>query len=144
MAERPPLIHPKLADFLPEQYPDECTIQALVETEDEWGEPEEEWVDYYPDWRDDVENGGEAVLKEGEPTEDHRDLPALIAPSGGREVKQDDKTYTVSDFYISMKAYIPAVKETMRAVVSGQEYNILLVEHTSRQMRTRLTVEVVR
>ncbi len=122
MAERPPLIHPKMKDFLPEQYPDLCTIQELTEDTDEWGETTYEWQNLAG----------------------HIGLPALIAPSGGREVKQDDKTYTVSDFYISLKGYYPGIDETMQAVVSGQEYNVLLVEHASRQTRTRLTVEVVR
>ena len=139
---RMPLVHPEMKNMMPEQYPDLCTIQAKVEIEDEYGQPKEEWVDYYPDWKDEVSDP-DAKLRADEPTVDHRELDALLASTGGRKIKEEDKTYTIAEYHISLKGYYPEIEENMRAVIDNTNYNILLTEETSRDNRTRLAVEVV-
>lgn len=118
---RMPLIHPELKKRIPEQYPDECTIQQREEGTNDFGEPVDEWVDL----------------------EGHVDISALKASTGGREIKKEDQTYTIAEYHISLKGYYPDIEENMRAVVNGINHSILLVEHASRNDRTRLAVEVV-
>jgi len=115
------LFHPKLLDSLGSFFNSTCTIQEYTETQDEWGEPIQTWAD-----------------KPG-----HIDIPCAIAPSGGQEVKRPDMTYVVSSHYITLRGNYPAITEAMRAVVAGKTYDILLVEHDSRGITTRLSVQVV-
>jgi len=115
------LFHPKLLDNLGSFFNSTCTIQEYTETQDELGEPIKTWLD----------------------KADHIDIPCAIAPSGGQEVKRPDMTYVVSSHHLTLRGNYPAITEDMRAVVAGKTYDILLVEHDSRGLMTRLTVQVV-
>ncbi len=123
-----PLVHPELLNSIPERWPSTCRIEIREEGTDEYGQPVDDWVTFVDE--EDFE---------------YEEISAVRAPSGGREIKQDDKTYTVSELDIVLKGYYPKINETMRAVINNAEiYNILLVENSSQDEITRLAVEKVR
>lgn len=115
------IVHPGLLDKLSGFFPATVTIQQNAPTRDDAGQPVEGW-------------GNLAG---------HVDLPCRVSPSGGKEVKLENQTYTVSTHVILLKGHYPPIDASMQAVSGGQAYDILLVEHDGQGETTRLTVEVV-
>ena len=113
------LIHPKLLENLHNFYPSLCRIEVATETSDDYYDEVKSWAPKYVD------------------------IPCSIATSGGQEVKRPDMTFVPATHRISL-AYHPGITEKMRAVVNGLTLDILLVEHDSHQITTRLSCEVVR
>ena len=119
---RKELIDSNLLTHLSRFYSARCTIRYYtVDNLDSFGQPQPVWLDFPA----------------------HVDLPCAIAPSGGREAKRPDMTVVTSTHIIAMAGYHPTIKPKMRAVIAGQEYDILSVEVDSRSKTTRLMAEVV-
>ena len=70
-------------------------------------------------------------------------IAGSLGPSGGQEVKTKDQTYVVSNYTLALNEAYTGIDETMRAVVDGQDYDILLVQHNSHGIKTRLLVNKV-
>lgn len=115
------LIHPAMVSALYKFYPSSCTIQQRTDTRDAAGQP-------IPSWSD---------------VEEHIDLACRIAPNGGREVKQTNKSYAVSSHTIALQGQYTTITTKHRVVAASQAYDILAVEHDGQGETTRLTVEVV-
>jgi hypothetical protein len=71
------------------------------------------------------------------------DLPCSHGPSGGVEVKRSDQTYVVSNYTLALAGSYTGIDETMRAVVDGSTFEILLVQHDSHGMKTHLLTRKV-
>jgi len=116
------LIHPNMLTHLSSFYSDTCTIEYYTaENPDEFGQPQPTWINF----------------------PSHVSLDCAIAPKGGREIKQPDMTIAISTHTIAIAGYYPTIIPWMRVVISGQIYDILLVEVDSHSIMTRLTVRVV-
>lgn len=115
------LIDSRLFGVLADFYPSTVTIQEATEGQGSYGEETLSWAD-----------------KTG-----HVDLSCRLAPSGGREVKKADQTYVVATHVIAIAGSYPTIAEKDRAVIEGQNYDILLVENDGQERSTRLMVEVV-
>ena len=72
------------------------------------------------------------------------DLPCALAPAGEGEIKRPDGTIVIASHVISFPGYYPTITELHRAVVSGVNYDILLVRNDSHSKMTSLMVQVVR
>lgn len=115
------IISPKLFGKLGNFYNKTCTVQQNVGSRDAAGQIGEDWEDL----------------------SGHVDVQCRIAPSGGREVKGPNQTYSVSTHYIVLVGQYTSVTAAMQAVVDGQAYDILLVQHDGQGETTKLTVQVV-
>lgn len=117
-----PLIPPSLMDSLGFLFEQRVTIQERVSGQDSYGEPVDTWQDV-------------TGLK---------DLPCVIFPSGGREVKLENQIYAVSTHKIQLQHAQPSITPAMRAVSGGVTYDILLVETDPMGLSSKLICEVVR
>jgi len=107
----------ELADY----FPSLCTIQQNEGVEDDYGQIVDDW---------------QAVAG-------HSDIACAHGPNKGREVKQSDQTYVVSNYTLSLRGYYPTITEKMRAVIDSVVFDILLVQCDSHGVTTRiLTSEV--
>lgn len=120
MATRQPFVHPKMLERNAVFFNATCTVERQT------GGARDPFGEHQPSWQ--------AVIT---------DVPCRIAPSGGREVKQPNQTYAVSTHHIMLLGYYTEIDASMRALVDGKQYNIMLVEHDYERRTTRLTVEVV-
>jgi hypothetical protein len=116
------IFHPEMLNRLADFFPSLCTIQERTEAQDPvTGEVTYSWADIA----------------------DMTDIPCSHGPNGGVEVKQSDQTYVVSNYTLALSGDYRAAQETMRAVIDGTVFDILLVEHNSHSMKTRLLTRVV-
>jgi hypothetical protein len=65
---------------------------------------------------------------------------ALAIPTGGKQWRSD-MSPTIIGQQIVLAGYFPNINESMRAVVDGSTYDIMLVEHNPTHEITRLTVQ---
>ena len=115
------IFDPRMMTTLGDYFPSLCTIQEDLGVEDDYGQ-------VVPDWQ---------------PVAGHSDIPCAHGPNKGREVKQSDQTYVVSNYTLSLRGYYPTITEKMRAVVDSVVFDILLVQCDSHGVTTRiLTSEV--
>jgi SPP1 family predicted phage head-tail adaptor len=103
-------------------YPSTCAIQERTDTRDALGQPIAEWADV----------SGMARIA------------CRVAPAKGQEIKAQDQTYVKASHVIALAGHYAGINEAMRAVVGGQVYDILLVEHDGQGVTTRLQAEIVR
>lgn len=116
-----PLIDPSLMDSLGFLFEQRVTIQRRAAGQDDFGQPVETWEDV-------------AGMV---------DLPCVIFPSGGREVKREGAPYAVSTHTIQLQKAQPTITATMRAVSGGVTYDVLLVETDPMGLSSKLVCEVV-
>lgn len=117
-----PLIDPSLLESLGFLFNKTVTIQESTETRNGYGEPISTWAN-----------------KSG-----HINIPCVASPAGGNEIKRSDMTYVVATHKILLQGHYPTISETMRAVLGGVYLDILLVEHDSQDLTTRLLCQIVR
>ena len=111
------IFDPRMMTALGDYFPSLCTIQEDVSTTyDSYGQ-------LIPDWQSFA---------------GHVDIPCAHGPNKGREVKQSDQTYVVSNYTLSLRGYYPTITEKMRAVVDGVVFDILLVQSSSHGVTTRI------
>lgn len=113
------IVDPRLMGALESHFPDRCTIQCLTEDVDADGQVVKTWTDR------------------------HSDVPCIVMPLKGREIRGPNQTYVVANTSIALQDYYPDIVESDRAIVGGTTYDILLVESPLSTM-TRLSCEVVR
>jgi len=119
---RKELINGNLLTSLSRFYPSVCDIQTYTnENQDSYGQPNPIWIDFVG----------------------HQDIPCSIAAAKGQEIKNQDMTIGIATHIIALAGYYPTITYKMRAVISGQNYDILLTEVDSHVTMTRLTVQVV-
>lgn len=115
------IFDPRMMTTLADYFPSLCTIQEDVGIEDDYGQIVHDWQSFA----------------------NHVDIPCAHGPNKGREVKQSDQTYVVSNYTLSLRGYYPTITEKMRAVVDGTVFEILLAQSSSHGVTTRiLTSEV--
>ena len=118
----PSLFHPDMLERLADFFPATITIQYPAEAQDPvTGEITVTWTDL----------------------PGHVGLTGSHGPNGGQEVKLADQTYVVSNYTLALSAIYTSITEKMRAVVDGTAYEILLVQHNSHSMKTRLLTRKV-
>jgi len=116
------IIDPRMLTQLGNFYPSMATIQESMEVQDGSGDVTLVWAN-----------------KAG-----HVDLPCRIGPSGGREIRQENQTYSMSTHTIGLRGNYPLVTVEDRAVDDGAViYNILAVESDDQDASTYLYVEIV-
>ena len=115
------IVDPRFAATMGDYYPSLCTIQEDVGVQDANG----------------------AVVSNWQNLSGHVDVPCALGPSKGDEIKQQDETYAVSNFTLSLRGWYPLADETMRAVVDGVVYDIALAQSSSHDVMTRLLVRRV-
>jgi len=113
------IVDPRLMGALESHFPDRCTVQYLTETMDADGQVVKTWTDR------------------------HSDVPCIVMPLKGREIRGPNQTYVVANTSIALQDYYPDIVESDRAIVGSTTYDILLVESPLNTM-TRLSCEVVR
>lgn len=77
------------------------------------------------------------------PLAGHEDLACRVMPAGGSEVRTPEMAYALSTHAILLAGHYPAIRPEMRAVVGGQVYHILAVEHDGGGTCTRLQAQVL-
>lgn len=125
MANPQGIVHPQMLSRLQTNfYPSACTIQEAAVTQNSYGTPVQSWSNLA----------------------DHVDLPCRVAPDRRRNVERrtDDQTYGDFTWEIALAGYYPAITETMRAVVSGQAYDIEVPQHDGQSKTTHLLVRLAR
>jgi len=115
------LFSTRLMEHLGDFFPQSCTIQSLTETVDDNHQVVEAWADIAG----------------------HVSIPCSVKVESGDEVRTDVQTYAIATHTIALQGYYPAITEKMRAVVDGQEYDILLPMHSGFGVNTRLKCRVV-
>jgi head-tail adaptor len=96
-----------------------------------------------------IQDGGTALNTEGEEIPVWVDvvgltsLPCSIAAVSGREVKRQDGTISESPWRIAIAGIYTTITTKRRAVVSGANYDILVVQHDSHHNMTSLDCEIV-
>jgi head-tail adaptor len=111
-----------MLDHLANFYPSTVTVQEATEVQGATGDITLNWAN-----------------KAG-----HVDLPARIGPSGGREIRQDDQTYSVSTHTIGLRGNYPLVTVEDRVLADdGTIYDIMAAESDDQDASTYLYVEVV-
>lgn len=111
-----------LTHLTPRFYLSLCTIKTYAaESPDSFGQPSPAWADFAS----------------------HVDIPCSVGAAGGTEVKTPNMTTAVATHKIALAGCYPNIIPKMRAVVSGQTYDILLVEVDSHSKMTRLTTQIV-
>ena len=113
------IVDPRLMGALESHFPDCCTIQYLTETVDTDGQVVKTWTDR------------------------HTDVPCIVMPLKGREIRGPNQTYVVANTSIALQGHYADIVESDRAIVGSTTYDILLVESLLGAM-TRLSCEVVR
>jgi head-tail adaptor len=116
-----PIISPRLFDQLTAFYPETCTIQAAINSMDEANQPIQNWSDLAG----------------------HAAIPCAISRPRGGERHTTHQIYSVATHTIALAGYYPAITAKMRAVVSGQAYDILLPENDGQETATELVCQVV-
>ena len=116
-----PLIDPSLMNALGFLFEQRVTIQRRAVGQDSFGQPVDDW-----------ENVAGMV-----------DLPCVIFPSGGQEVKREEGAYAVSTHNIQLQHARPSITTAMRAVSGGVVYDVLLVETDPMGLSSKLVCEVV-
>ena len=114
------IFDPRMMTTLADYFPSLCTIQEDVGVYDGYSDNE--------DWQ---------------PLAGHSDIPCAHGPNKGREVKQSDQTYVVSNYTLSLRGYYPTITEKMRAVVDSVVFDILLVQTDSHGVTTRILTNEV-
>jgi len=115
------IFDPRMMVTLADYFPSLCTIQEDLGVENTYGQVVADWQSFAG----------------------HVEIPCAHGPNKGREVKQSDQTYVVSNYTLSLRGYYPTITEKMRAVVDGVVFDILLVQCDSHGVTTRiLTSEV--
>ena len=115
------IFDPRMMTTLADFFPSLCTIQEDLGVEDDYGQVVQSWV---------------ALAG-------HSDIPVAHGPNKGREVKQADQTYVVSNYTLSLRGYYPTITEKMRAVVDSVVFDILLVQTDSHGVTTRILTNEV-
>ena len=110
------IFDPRMMETLADYFPSLCTIQEDVGVENDYGQVVHSWSD----------------------VAGHVEIPCAHGPNKGREVKQSDQTYVVSNYTLSLRGYYPTITEKMRAVVDGTVFDILLVQCDSHGVTTRI------
>ena len=117
-----PIMHPSLLSRLALFYPDTVTIQVNTPTADSYGE-------MIPSWANKAS---------------HIDLDCSVASEPkGREMKRPDGTIAYDIRRIAIAGHYTGILATMRAVVSGTNYDILAIQHDSHSETTYLSCEVI-
>lgn len=116
-----PLISPRLFDQLGAFYPDTCTIQAAIESQDAANQPVKNWADLAG----------------------HVAIPCAVSRPRGGERHTTHQIYSVATHTIALAGYYPSISEKMRAIVFGQAYDILLSENDGQKTTTQLVCRVV-
>ena len=115
------MFDPNMLTHLADFFPSLCTIQEPVYITDPGGEKR---VDHYTDFAG------------------HVGLPCSIGIPGGGEQKLVEARPIITLHRIALRAYYPTITRVMRAVVSGQAYDILSVDHDQHRTQTYLGCEV--
>ena len=115
------IFDPRMMVTLADYFPSLCTIQEDLGVEDDYGQIVHVWTD----------------------VAGHVEIPCAHGPNKGREVKQSDQTYVVSNYTLSLRGYYPTITEKMRAVVDGTVFDILLVQCDSHGVTTRILTREV-
>ena len=118
---RKEMISTLLFDALDRFYPDTVNIQAAIVTQDGYGGTVETWADI----------------------SGLTSLPCAIAPATGGEQKRATMTIVVGSHVISIAGYYNTIAEHDRAVISGVNYDILLVRLDSHSKMTSIAVQIV-
>lgn len=117
------LIHPRMMDSLTRDFfPHVCRIDAKTVTQDASGHET-------PTWQ--AVSGWEEIA-------------CRKAPLSGNEQRTGNQTYLEATEKIILVGQYAGMNETMRAVVDGQAYDILVVEPDSEGVNTRLMVRLSR
>jgi len=116
-----PLISPRLFSQLTAFYPDTCTIQAAIESQDVANQPIKSWSDLAG----------------------HTAIPCAISRPRGGERHTTHQIYSIATHTIALAGHYPAITAKMRAIVFGQAYDILLPENDGQGAATQLVCRVV-
>lgn len=73
----------------------------------------------------------------------HVDLPCVIAPAGGDEIKQSDMTYVVASHTISIPGLYPLIQEKMRVVANTYVFDVLLAQIDSQNGTTHIDAQIL-
>ena len=115
------IVDPRFAEQMSDFFPSTCEIQEDLGTENDYGEIVHDW----------------------QPLTGHTAIACSHGPSKGKEVKQPDQTYVVSNYTIELQGQYLGINEAMRAVVDGIAYDILLVQASSHGRLTRILARKV-
>lgn len=119
---RKEIVDSNLLTHLSRFYPATCTIRTYAaENPDTYGQPAPVWANFAG----------------------HIDIPCAIASAGGDEVKMADMTIAIATHKMALAGLYMTIIPKMKVVVSGQEFDILLVEWDSHLEMTRLTTRIV-
>lgn len=116
-----PLIDPSILGSLGFLFTQEVAIQQLAGTRNSYGEQIKSWENVV---------GLEAIA-------------CVVFPTGGGEQRRKEGVYARSTHKIMLKGAFPAIKPTMRAVVAGAAYDVLLVETDPLGVKSNLICEVI-
>jgi len=114
------IFDPRMMTTLADYFPSLCTIQEDVGVYDGYSDN--------TDWQNFA---------------GHVEIPCAYGPNKGREVKQADQTYVVSNYTLSLRGYYPTITSKMRAVVDSRVFDILLVQTDSHGVTTRILLSEV-
>lgn len=120
------IVDPRLMNALPAMYPLRCTIQSATKAADAYHELIETWSNFAG----------------------HVNLPCAFARVGGgqvglTEVRRTDQLLDIEDRHIALRGYFPDITPQMRAIVSGETYEVVGVDHDSHRQTTRVRVRKV-
>lgn len=106
-------------------FPARCTIHESIETRDDYG--------------------GVILTEEDDSTPIGDGLQCRVEPLGdsSRELRRKDGTLVVHARIIRFRHYHPEILEEHVALVDGETYDILLVDHDATKAHTRLVAEKV-
>lgn len=128
MPRSTPLVHPERLNHIDNDsnvFNSLCTLQEKTGIRNSLGEKASEWTD--------IVLFGTLECQ-------------LSVVSNQRQIGERELgmlTYTILNHFILFKEYIPEIEENYRAVVDGQPYDIVAVEHDSQKTFTRLRAQVV-
>lgn len=115
------LFHPDLLAELAGFFPDACAIEQPVYVTDP---------------------GGEKRVSGYVPLPGHEALRCAVGLPSGGEQQMREANPIITGRRIALAGYYPAVTRVMRAVVGGQAYDILAVDHDQHRQQTYLGCEV--
>jgi len=116
------LLHPRMVASLQKNFfPQACTIQINEPTQTPSGKEQPHWVDI---------PGLVAI-------------PCKVGGTTGGEHRMTEQIYLDATNIILLAGFFAQIDETMRAVVEGQDYDILLVNSNSEKAVMRLVTRIV-
>lgn len=121
------LTHPLMLGRIPHFYPSKATIQQATASGNSFGDQTLTWATV-------------ANLQDLE----CRVSPLTVnTPTFTNEASLETMTYLTTTHHIAMRGYYPEIRETMRALVDEDAWDIQGVEHDGQNVTTRLRVNRV-